>query len=276
MRLRCFYCCAIVLAGFILVPGLLLAQGSKTATPRTADGHPDLTGLWNSTAPSVFVNSADPLASNLASRDGKLVNFERDFTLVRRADPNKPLYKPQFWEKVQQGDQNGNTDDPSYGCMPGGVPRMGPPAKIVETPKELVFLHEAFFAFHVVYLDGRPHPSEDDARQTTWYGHSVGHWEGDTMVIDTVGPFFESPKIILDTRGHAVGENLHIIERFTRTDASHMTYEVTIDDPKAFTKPWKNTRTWVLMPADEEIMEYVCTENNKEVNEGLIKNNVPK
>ena len=96
------------------------------------------------------------------------------------------------------------------------------------------------------------------------------------MVIDTVGPFFESPKMILDTRGHAVSEKLHIMERFTRTDATHMNYEVTIDDPKVFTKAWKNTRVWVLMPKNEEIMEYICTENNKEVNEGLIKNNQPK
>jgi len=239
MRLRCFYRCAIVLAGFILVPGLLLAQGSKAATPRTADGHPDLTGLWVSTAPSVFVNSADPLASNLASRDGKLLNFERDFTLVRRADPNKPLYKPQFWEKVQQGDQNGNTDDPSYGCMPGGVPRMGPPAKIVQTPKELVFLYVSPPAqgwgdqYRVIPTDGRAHTPLADL-DGTWKGEAVGHWEDDTLVVDTIG--FNDTSW-LEIGGYPHSENMRVIERLRR-DGDLLTWQATVEDPDVLIKPW--------------------------------------
>ena len=82
---------------------------------------------------------------------------------MRRADPNKPLYKPEFWEKVQKLDQNGNAEDPSFGCMPGGVPRMGPPAKIVQTPKELIFLYVSPAAggwgdtYRVIPTDNRPH-----------------------------------------------------------------------------------------------------------------------
>jgi hypothetical protein len=234
--------------------------------PRTADGKPDLSGVWDH--PFVIDMERD-------GRDNACGAAEKGCS---QKGPGGPLPMT-AWGADWLKNYDATEYDSSAHCNPLGYMRSmnSPiPTQIVQRPKELVFLHEAFFAFHVVYLDGRPHPSEDDARQTTWYGHSVGHWEGDTMVIDTVGPFFESPKMILDTHGHAVSEKLHIIERFTRTDASHMTYEVTIDDPKAFTKPWKNTRTWVLMPADEEIMEYVCTENNKEVNEGLIKNNVPK
>ena len=75
------------------------------------------------------IKSDDPLAANLPARDGTLLNFERDGTLIRRANPNKPIYKPEYWEKVQKLDQNENESDPSYGCMPGGVPRMGPPAQ---------------------------------------------------------------------------------------------------------------------------------------------------
>jgi hypothetical protein len=237
MRLRCFYWCAIVLA----FPGLLPAQSSKT-TPRTADGHPDLNGLWNSTAPSVFVQSDDPLASNLASRDGKLVNFERDFTLVRRADPNKPLYKPQFWEKVQKGDQNGNTDDPSYGCMPGGVPRMGPPAKIVQTPKELVFLYVSPPAqgwgdqYRVIPTDGRAHTPLADL-DGTWKGESIGHWEGgedDTLVIDTIG--FNDTSW-LEIGGYLHSENMHVIERLRR-EGDLLTWQATVEDPDVLIKPW--------------------------------------
>jgi len=101
----------------------------------------DLSGVWNGNAASPFVKSEDPLTANLSSRDGTLLNFERDGTLIRRANPNKPLYKPEFWEKVQKLDQNGNTEDPSFGCMPAGVPRMGHLPRSFQTPTELIFLH---------------------------------------------------------------------------------------------------------------------------------------
>ena len=235
MSLRCFYCCAIVVG----LTGFAAAQG-----------HPDLTGLWNSTAPSVFVKSDDPLASNLASRDGKLLNFERDFTLVRRADPNKPLYKPQFWEKVQQGDQNGNTDDPSYGCMPAGVPRMGPPAQIVQTPKEVVFLYLSPPAqgwgdqYRVVPTDGRAHTPLADL-DGTWKGESIGHWEGDTLVVDTIG--FNDTSW-LEIGGYLHSENMHVIERLRR-EGDLLTYQVTVEDPDMLIKPWiMNPRTLRINP----------------------------
>ena len=117
------------IAAFFMLGGALTAQNT------------DLSGVWLATGGVGRVDRGDPLASNLASRDASLLNFERDNALMRRADPNKPLYKPEFWAKVQEFDQNGNSADPSYGCMPGGVPRMGAPAKIVQTPTELVFLY---------------------------------------------------------------------------------------------------------------------------------------
>jgi hypothetical protein len=255
MRLRGLSCCAIAFVS----AGLLLAQRSNSATPRTADGHPDLTGLWNSTAPSVFVKSDDPLASNLASRDGTLLNFERDFTLVRRADPNKPLYKPQFWEKVQQGDQNGNTDDPSYGCMPAGVPRMGPPAKIVQTPKELVFLYVSPPAqgwgdqYRVIPTDGRAHTPLADL-DGTWKGESIGHWEGgedDTLVIDTIG--FNDTSW-LEIGGYLHSENMHVTERLRR-EGDLLTWQATVEDPDVLIKPWTmNPRTLKINPDPKAVL----------------------
>jgi len=262
MRLRCFCCSVIALAS----TSLLLAQGSNSATPRSADGHPDLTGLWNSTAPSVFAKSDDPLASNLASRDGKLLNFERDFTLARRADPNKPLYKPQFWEKVQQGDQNGNTDDPSYGCMPAGVPRMGPPAQIVQTPKELVFLYVSPPAqgwgdqYRVIPTDGRAHSPLADL-DGTWKGESIGHWEGDTLVVDTIG--FNDTSW-LDIGGYFHSENMHVIERLHR-DGDTLTWQATVDDPDVLIKPWiMNKRTLKRNPNPKAVLEETlpCSERD--------------
>jgi hypothetical protein len=212
---------------------------SNQATPRTADGHPDLSGVWNGNAASPFAKSEDPLAANLKSRDGTLVNFERDGTLIRRANPNKPIYKPEFWEKVQKLDQNGNNEDPSFGCMPAGVPRMGPPAKIVQTPTELIFLHVSGGAqgwgdtFRVIPTDGRPHTPLEDL-DGTWKGESLGHWEEDTLVIDTIG--FNDTSW-LDIGGYFHSENMHVIERLHR-DGNTLTWQATVEDPDVLLKPW--------------------------------------
>jgi hypothetical protein len=164
-----------------------------------------------------------------------------------------PLYKPQFWEKVQQGDQNGNTDDPSYGCMPGGVPRMGPPAKIVQTPKELVFLYVSPPAqgwgdqYRVIPTDGRAHTPLADL-DGTWKGESIGHWEGgedDTLVIDTIG--FNDTSW-LEIGGYLHSENMHVIERLHR-QGDLLTWQVTVEDPDVLIKPWTmNPRTLRINP----------------------------
>lgn len=260
------------------------AQAAKKAAavkpgpaPRTSYGKPDLSGVWDH--PFVIDMSMDSRNDNCGA-EMKGCSQKGPGGALMKGIPGMPTRELPFTDYGLDWFKHYNPTeyDSSAHCNPLGYMRSmnAPvPTQIVQTPTELAFLHEAFFAFHVVYLDGRPHPTKEEALQTTWYGHSTGHWDGDTMVIDTVGPFFASPKMILDTRGHAVSEDLHLVERFTRTDATHMHYEVTVDDPKVFSHPWKNTRTWVLMPKREEIMEYVCTENNKEVNEGLIKNNEP-
>ena len=131
----------------------------------------------------------------------------------------------------------------------------------------VAFLFEQNSWFVVVPIDGRPHRKGI----ATWFGDSVGHWEGDdTLVVDTVN---FNGKTRLDTVGHPHSDQLHLIERFSRPDLGHMSYEVTVEDAKTFTKPWKNIRTFTLRP-DWEIMEYSCEENNKSLWEGRIK--VPK
>ncbi len=231
------------------------AQGNQ-ATPRTADGHPDLSGVWNGNAASPFVKNEDPLTANLSSRDGTLLNFERDGTLIRRANPNKPLYKPEFWEKVQKLDQNGNTEDPSFGCMPAGVPRMGPPAKIVQTPTELIFLHVSGGAqgwgdtFRVIPMDGRSHTPLADL-DGTWKGESLGHWEGDTLVIDTIG--FNDTSW-LDIGGFFHSENMRVIERLHR-EGDTLTWQATVEDPDVLLRPWAmSTRTLKLNPDPKAVL----------------------
>jgi hypothetical protein len=122
-------------------------------------------------------------------------------------------------------------------------------------------------SWRIIPLDGRPH-IPDNIR--LWQGDSVGHWEGDTLVIDTVN---FNGKTRLDTVGHPHSDQLHLVQRFTRPDLGHITHEMIVDDPKTFTRPWKSTRTLTLR-TDWEMMEYSCEENNKSLWEGRIK--VPK
>ena len=226
------------------------AQQAAASTPRLSDGHPDLNGLWNVVGNNVFIKSDDPLASNLASRDASLLNFERDFSLVRRADQNKPIYKPELWEKVQKLDQNGNSEDPSYGCMPGGVPRIGPPLKIVQTTKELVFLYITPPAqgwgdpYRVIPMDGRAHTPLQDL-DGTWKGESIGQWDGDTLVVDTIGFNDQS---WLDIGGYFHSENMHVVERLRRV-GNTLSWEATVEDPDVLLKPWTmNPRALTLNP----------------------------
>jgi hypothetical protein len=249
--LICIFACAALCLSSVRVT----AQGNPS-TPRTTDGHPDLSGVWNGNAASPFAKSEDPLAANLSSRDGTLLNFERDNTLIRRANPNKPIYKPEFWEKVQKLDQNGNTEDPSFGCMPAGVPRMGPPAKIVQTPTEMIFLHVSGGAqgwgdtFRVIPTDGRAHTPLEDL-DGTWKGESLGHWEEDTLVIDTIG--FNDTSW-LDIGGYFHSENMRVIERLHR-DGNTLTWQATVEDPDVLLKPWAmSTRTLKLNPDPKAVL----------------------
>ena len=153
---------------------------------------------------------------------------------------NKPMYKPQYWETVKKLDQNGNTEDPSYGCLPAGVPREGPPVEIIQTAKKVFFLfpggggHIAIPAsYRVIPIDGRKHTNLDDL-DGSWYGESIGHWEGDTLVVDTIG--FNS-STWLDIEGYFHSENMHVIERLTR-DGNNLTWQATVEDPDVLLQPW--------------------------------------
>jgi hypothetical protein len=237
--------------GSVLLLFSIAAFAGAQGLPRLSDGHPDFNGVWNGNANSPFVKSEDPLTQNLAARDGQLLNFERDSSLIRRANPNKPLYKPQFWEKVQKLDQNGNAEDPSYGCMPAGVPRMGPPPKIVQTPKELVFLYISPPAqgwgdqYRVIPTDGRAHTPLQDL-DGTWKGESIGRWDGDTLVIDTIG--FNDTSW-LDIGGYFHSENMHVVERLHR-DGDMLPWEAIVEDPDVLMKPWTMDRRMLKLNSD--------------------------
>jgi hypothetical protein len=155
-------------------------------------------------------------------------------------------------------------DDPHVKCKPSGGPRM------FHTPYGFEFLDSPDqqriyivgvggpHTWRVIYMDGRPHPKDLDP---TFAGHSVGHFEGDSLVVDTVG-FNE--KFWLTREGIPLTEHLHLIERFTRTDYDDLKYEATVDDPAAYSAPWTGG-WWIRWQPNEELYEYVCQDNNRDV-----------
>ena len=215
---------------------------SAPSIPRLPDGKPDLNGVWER-----------PFVPDMTK------------SFKNQQGPATLPFRPEAAEAFKNYDPA--KFDYTGHCLPQGLTRSmnSPfPMEIFQTAKRVAFLYEAWNVFHVAPTDGRDHPKNLDA---TWMGDSVGHYEGDTLVVDTIG-FNEKTR--LDTIGHPHSDALHVVERFTRTDAQHIGYEITIQDPKTFTQPWKNTRTFTLRP-DWEIMEYSCEENNKDVLEGHIK-----
>ena len=239
----------------LLLPSMVAAQ-QKASMPRSSGGHPDLSGLWNGTTVNgPHLASEDPRVTNLPSRDGSLVNYERDGALIRRSDTNRPLYKPEYWEKVQQLDQNGNEADPSYGCMLACVPRMGPPDKIIQTEKEIIFLYVSPAArgwgdqYRVIPMDGRKHTPLQDL-DGTWKGESIGHWDGDTLVVDTIG--FNDTSW-LDYGGYFHSENMHVIERMHR-EGDTLTWQATVEDPDVLLKPWVMNPRVQRLNADAKAM----------------------
>jgi hypothetical protein len=153
-------------------------------------------------------------------------------------------------------------DDPEGHCLPPGVPRMmytPYPTEIFQLPERIVFVYEG--GAHVwrnIWMDGRAQPKDPNP---TYLGYSTGKWDGDTLVVDTVGL---NDRTWLDAAGHQHGEKLHVIEKFTRTDSNTLKVEATIDDPDFYTKPW-TVVTFATWYPNQEILEYICQENNRDV-----------
>jgi hypothetical protein len=150
-------------------------------------------------------------------------------------------------------------EDPQGRCVLSGVPRedvVPYPFKILNTNGMIVILYEALHSYRQIFMDGRPLPKDPNP---AWMGYSIGHWDGDTLVVNSAG-FVDNNW--LDNSGHPGTEALHLTERFHRRDFGHIDLQITIDDPKAYTKPWSVNLQLIL--ADTELIEYVCDENEKD------------
>jgi hypothetical protein len=205
---------------------------------RTADGRIDLSGFWMPT-----------------DRVKHLLNLAAD--LPPGSVPLQPWAEAVYKERIET---NGK-DHPGVRCWPSGIPeKLNIPdgLKLIQTPDVMIFLHESRTIYRQVFTDGRPLPKD---AQPAWMGYSVGRWEGDTFVVETIN---QNGKTWLDMRGLPGTEALRVTERYTRPNMGRIYIDVTIDDPKAYTRPWNVRLSWDLQP-DFELIESICEENNKDL-----------
>lgn len=218
--------------------------------PRLADGKPDLAGVW---------------AAECAIYDGNPC-FVRSlfFNLAKDLKPGEVEMTPWAAGISQQREGRNHVDDPYGFCLPPGVPRIdfgGGPFKILQTPGVTALLYETLVGmiFRQVFTDGRPLP---DVEEPTWLGYSVGRWDRDTFVVDTNG--FRDGGWIDTQKAHPNSDALHVTERFRRTDFGHMELAITIDDSKAYLKPW-TVKTTLILHADTELLEAFCDDHDKTI-----------
>jgi hypothetical protein len=217
--------------------------------PRLANGKVDFSGVWDH---AYVPDMARSSASNSGLQKG----------------PGELPYTPAGLKNIQDYDPAKNGDYTGM-CMPFGFTRSvnSPyPLQIMQNSTHVTFLFEQNNWFHVVPF-GASHPPDVDP---TWFGHSIAQWDGDTLVIETTG-FNGFTR--LDTKGNPHSDRLKLTQRLTRTDASHIAYSVTVDDPVYYAKPWTNERRFTL--TNGNLIEYSCEENNRGMWEGRIKLWVP-
>jgi hypothetical protein len=234
MRHWLFFCAVSFVSSAAQAQTSAAPAAQKKPAPRLAGGRVDFAGVW---------------------RPGDIFLIE---------DISLGLKKGDTISLTPEGEQtmrkHMSKDDPETNCLPTGVPRHAPyPWKIVESPPYVYFLFEGnIHSYRQIFMDGREHPANPNP---TWYGHSTGHWENDTLVVDTVG---FNDLFWFDFVGHPHTGQLHTVERYTRPDLNTLREEVTIDDPGAYAKPFTIEASHRLLPGDE-LMEYICQENNRDV-----------
>jgi hypothetical protein len=218
--------------------------------PRMADGKPDLSGLWANYCPS----------------GGKTVMCAPEFAVpqvfgdIGRGVPGGLPYQPWAADLVKTRKASNGKDDPTSHCLPGGIGKLHTSAllrKIVQVPGLVIFLTERNASYRQIFTDGRPLPEDPNP---SWNGYSTGRWDADTLIVETIGL---NDGQWLDRAGSPLTSAAHITERFRRPNFGTLEIRMTVDDPKAYTKPWTIELTQRLAP-DTELLDYICLENEKD------------
>jgi len=226
------------------------AKPAPTAT-RTADGHPNLNGTW------AFSIDLPPAAlkktggGTVAIKTLEQVSDKRKAQTVPGALPSTPApsYKPEFQAKMKYLFDNESKTDPVFYCGRPGIPRIGPPRRIIQLPNEMVFLYEDISGdpWRIIPTDGRPHLANANP---SYYGDAVGHWQGDTLVIDVTNFVDET---WFGEGGYFHSDALHVIERLWR-DGENLVWQAVVDDPKVLTELW-SIPARVVKPSTEPLEE---------------------
>jgi hypothetical protein len=253
--------CPLVYAQFIGYPTPGLPKNPNgtpnlnAPAPKTADGKPDLTGVWDLVVTQCRVNvDADcddrPAVSEFANIAAK----------VSGGLPMQPWAAALTKERAAQLEQN-RILPPFTLCRPSDLVRLltfPPPRKFIQTAGVLVMLSERDVTFRQVFLDGRPLPKDP---QPSYHGYSVARWEGDTLVVQTNGL---RDDVWLDGQGHPLTADARVTERYRRPTFGKLELDLTIDDPKAYTRPWSVKLTYQTL-VDDDLLEYFCQENEKDI-----------
>jgi hypothetical protein len=223
------------------------AKARAYKPPLTADGHPDLEGVWQP-------RTSGAAYSILPHPGGFFLGAPSDKGIV---EGGELPYQPWAQEQVKYRTQHMEVD-PTGHCHYEGIPHaMYFAFQIFQTPKQIALVHENMHAYRIVYMDGSPHP----AGYLAWMGDSRGHWEGNTLVVDVAN---NNDKSVFDMAGHFHSDALHVVERFTRVADDTIDYEATLDDPKVFTRPFKIKFPLKKGPPDLVILESGCFEGESD------------
>jgi len=244
------------------------AEGKPDLTappPRTADGKPDLSGIWQNArgaAANLLAQSGN--APTQAAANASMSLFRDVGTGVQGGLPIQPWAA----ELVKKRRADNSKDNPDAHCLPMGFMQFHnhpQPRKIVQTPDLVVIMYEANFGLRQIFTDGRSLPGPD--AEPWWYGYSVGKWDGDTLIVQTTGFNDEG---WLDIIGNPLTDAAKVTERFRRPNFGNLEIEITVDDPKAYTKPWTVTVKQHLV-LDNEMIEFICIDKDARHYVGVVK-----
>jgi hypothetical protein len=236
------------------------AQAATAArTSRMPDGKPNLNGIWQA------VNAANWDIEDHEARQGPVVALGASFSVppgMGIVEGGKIPYRPEALAKKKENQENWLARDPEIKCYMPGIPRatyQGYPFQIVQTGRDILMAYQFANASRIVYMD----PKKEASPSQFWMGWSYGRWDGDTLVIDVTG---FTDQTWFDRAGNFHSDELHVVERYTPTDADHLLYEATIEDPKTFTRPWKiSMPLYRRVEKNGQLLEYICVEFAEEL-----------
>lgn len=260
---RIRYSIAALMAGAALalilvsVPSQAQTPAQTYRAPRTKDGKPDMNGIWQA------VNSANWDVEGHGAAPGPLWQLGAEFSVppgIGVVEGGPLPYKPEALKQKQENFADRLNRDPEIKCYLPGVPRamyMPYPFQIIQSPDQIMMVFEFAGALRTVYM------KHSDAPADSWMGWSNGKWEGESLVVDTTD-FIE--KSWFDRSGNFHSDELHVTERLTAIDKDHLNYEITINDPKVFTRPWKMSMPlYRMVEKNAQVLEYKCVEFSEDV-----------